>query len=78
MYNGAVHHQRIFFTDVQGGSIPYGQVFGERHGYTAIREFLQHMDTHFNQLHGGVPMYVFDPYILNERFSGKYSLPGLL
>ena len=29
---------------IQVGSIPYGEVFGERYGYASIREFLSYMD----------------------------------
>lgn len=66
---------------LQGGSIPYGDVFGESHGYSTVQEFVQYMDEYsitlgVSKTEIAVPLYIFDPHLLREEFTGHYSLPG--
>lgn len=66
---------------LQGGSIPYGDVFGVRHGYSTVQEFVQYMDEYSSTLRlngtgAAAPLYAFDPHILKEEFIGRYFLPG--
>jgi hypothetical protein len=62
-------------TDVLAGSIPYGQIFGERFGVASVREYLTYMDEYsFNPVdfnngdNLNLPLYVFDGEVMDEEF----------
>jgi hypothetical protein len=68
--------------DFLGGKIPYGELFGDIHGYTTIEEFIQYMDTferdfNISQTLQQFPMYIFDPVFL-DNFKDDYTLPEKL
>ena len=67
-------------------------MFGEKHGYTTIEQFLSYMDEYaalpavgtFDGSLGNqtkefrTPLYVFDSGVLEKHFQKDYRLPGML
>ena len=66
------------------GSIPYGEVFGERFGYASVSEFLTYMDGYAQVASLNVadsadfkaPLYVFDGVLLESQFKRMYGFGG--
>ena len=61
--------------DLLLGTVPYGEVFGEKFGYATVGEFLQYLEQQARNP-DYPPLYVFDGEIMQTTFKGQYSLPG--
>lgn len=65
--------------EVTGGSIPYGEVFGEFNGVSTINEFLEYMyqyNAEYNENANSLPLYIFDAEIIPKHFAEFVRIPG--
>ena len=64
--------------EVTGGTIPYGDIFGELSGVSTISEFLDYMADYNNKANRTkqLPLYIFDGYIIPVHFLSQVIIPG--